>query len=511
MSLSLARVTSPGAPRFATILQVSLVAVFAALVIAYASVGYIDSDDTGYAQAARGWVREFPHVASHHWGLRHVIVLPMAMMFRLFGDNEITLVTPMVLSLAALMTLYFLCVRRVAGLNAGLLAALLVALVPMFVLNATTVTTDLPEAALIVASVWTFHFAWQDKRTGLFILAGVLAGLGFITRETSIALVLLYGLLFIVNYGGSRLPYIWMGVGFALVIGADTALLAWGSGDPLHRLHVSAQGVERDNPSMADQFETEAGVDRFGSLAAPRWLSAILVLFANQNMGLIYWAAVPAAAVLVFMRGKAPAGAAARLFAGLALVWFLLTSFVFYFLWILPRYQSVTTAAVIVPLAIVLGPLIDSGRWRLPAAVIIALAGVELLIISATDRNPLYGERALIAYLRQHDGTVLTDPGTAKGAEWFLEREGLTERVVAAPPQPGATYFYNERPRRRPPADWLNGAQRQDWTQIASFDRMPGPLARLVDQLGLRRYLPGVIARKLNPTPQVVRVYRVPE
>lgn len=492
-------------------LALACAAAFVAFIILFSFVGYTDSDDGMYAQAARGWVEGFPYLPMSHWGLRHVLVLPMAALFWAFGENEATLVAPMVLAFLALLATSFVFVTRVAGRNAGLVAAVLIASVPMFALNATTVTTDIAEALLILSSIWLFHFAWDGMRRDLFVASGVLAALACITRETSVALVLFYGLLFLMNYGGSRMAYVWMGVGFAVVLGLDTALLAWASGDPIHRLSVSLKGVAGDNPAMAGQFETQPGVDRFGNLAAPRWLSAFLVLFVNQSVGAICWVAVPVGIALALRRGDSPQGRIVRLLVGAAVVWFVITSFLLWFLWILPRYQSVTVVAFILPLSMLLGRLLDRGRWAIPALVIAGVVAVELLIISVTNRDPLRAERSLVAYVRQHPGPVRTDPVTLRGARWFLEQDGLAGHVTAAAPEPGSTFFLNSAPRRALPKDWVMPAPRPEWVEVASFERPPVPAAAIVERLGLERFVPALVMRKLRPPPQTARVYRLPE
>src|SRR4051812_6811269 len=60
-------------------------------------VGYIESDDWFYAEAARNWAAHFPFIGSTHWGLRHMIVLPMAASFAIAGLGEGSLVLPLMI------------------------------------------------------------------------------------------------------------------------------------------------------------------------------------------------------------------------------------------------------------------------------------------------------------------------------------------------------------------------------------------------------------------------------
>ena len=105
---------------------------------------------------------------------------------------------------------------------------------------------------------------------------------------------------------------------------------------------------------------------------------------------------------------------------------------------------------------------------------------------------------------------VQTDPGTLRGAEWLLQIRGIGDRVRAAAPEPGQTYFYDAAPRRGIPQSWP--VQRPDpkWVVLARFSQARGLGAVLVNRLGLRKLLPAPIARKLDPSPRTAMLYRVP-
>ena len=481
----------------------------AVALIAYGWVGLTDSDDLNYAVAAQAWVDHFPLVSSGHWGLRHVIVLPMAFLVRLFGASEATLVAPSTAYLAALLILTVLCLRRVADLASGLLAAAALVTVPLISSGVSVVTTDIPEAFFAIGSLWAFAFATRQRRWWLFLLSGALAGLGFLTRETSVALLVLYGLAFLAGIGGSRLSYLWIGAGWSIVFGLDWLFLFWGSGDPLWRFHVSLNGVAHDNPTMAGQFAADPGFDRFGSLAAPRWLQPILILFANQNLGPFFWLAVPAA----FVAWRLERGERRRLvalFGALALIWFVLTGYVFLGLWVLPRYEITVAAALAVPLGMALAQLVRRGHGRPAAFALTVLVVSNLALVSAADKQPLFGERALVTLAQRGDAPVLTDPGTYKGASWLLGVNGLDDRVAAGLPQPGGLYVFTSSSRKGLPGDWPLRQPSPDWQEIATVREAPRWPALVVRFLGLERVLPPALARKLNPGLRWATLYRVP-
>lgn len=163
--------------------------------------GYSESDDQFYAAAAEGWRQHAPYLGLNHWGIRHVIVLPMALLFALFGQSETTLVLPAVLYATGLIALLGYIAFRLHGWLACACAIALAGSLPVVATGASLVSTDVPEAFYVIGSVWGYICAAQRGSTRLFLLSGLLAGLAVITRETAVALLALYALLFVARRG----------------------------------------------------------------------------------------------------------------------------------------------------------------------------------------------------------------------------------------------------------------------------------------------------------------------
>jgi 4-amino-4-deoxy-L-arabinose transferase-like glycosyltransferase len=93
--------------------------------------------------------------------------------------------------------------RIVYGPRAGLLAALFALGSPMFVSMMHEYDLDPPQAALVAVTVWAVLSSKRFERLGISALAGLLAGLALMTKETSV--VFLGGfLLVVVIRGGWR-------------------------------------------------------------------------------------------------------------------------------------------------------------------------------------------------------------------------------------------------------------------------------------------------------------------
>jgi len=502
--------TSTSGPASTGLLGAAAVALVFAALLAATWVGFIESDDLEYARSAALWLDDFPHLGPSHWGLRHLIVLPIAASFALLGRGEVALLLPTVLYAAAIVAMTGLCVRRVAGSTAGLVAALLVATLPVVVTGASLVYSDTIETFFVLASLWAYWFATRSGRAGLFLASGALAGCAFITRETTAALLAFYLVLFLLA-PRRIMDFVRMGAGFLVVVGLDTAFLWAASGDPFWRFTVSSRGVAGDNPALAHFQVNAGGLDRHGVIVAPRPIQALLAVFANQSMGLLPWVAVPAAIALARSPVLGRRRSAANHFAGLALVWFLLLSYAFTFMWIVPRYQTVALVALCVPLSIWLAGRIDSGAWRLPALLLLAIAGSGAALAMVADRELLFGERGLVAFARTAPaGPIRTDPATLCGADWLLQVEGLRHRVTAGPCVPGGLCYANPRPRRPLPADWTRQPAPPGATILLEVPRRTGVIAQILARTGLLSMMPGAVRVKLDPAPVIAQGFRMP-
>lgn len=483
--------------------------IFIVTMIGASWVGFIESDDLAYANAADGWLLHAPFLGGTHWALRHFIVMPLAVSFAIFGHGEMALALPMLFYGIGLLLLMGLCVGHVAGPVAGVLTPVLIASVPTFALGATLGATDVPEAFLIMASFWAFHFASQSSRRWLFVASGVLAGCGLLTRETTVALLVPYAILFAVGYG-KRGNYLWMGAGFMAVVGIDLIYLYVLSGDPLWRIHVTQRGVSNDSP-YNPLFSAPAGAaDPFGLYALPRALQAVLLLFASPAVGFFAWFGIPAAVRLAWAPPSGGAGKIARLFTLLAVAWFLMLNFVFLVLWVIPRYQLVTLCALAVPASILLAGWLERGmRWRV-AAVLAPLLASGLLLSIASDHGLLFGERALVSFTHQTNEPIRTDPATLEGAQWLLQVAGADGRVTAAAPVAGGLYFVNHTPRRHLPADWVARDIPTGSTVVAGYVQPSGLISTAAAAIGLDRIMPEVVWRKIQPQPRRAEAMRVP-
>jgi 4-amino-4-deoxy-L-arabinose transferase-like glycosyltransferase len=445
----------------------ALLWVIACAMFWFAWTGFISSDDEYYVSSGLGWLHDFPFVARNFGEIRAGVGIPMAVMIGLFGESELTVVSSTALFFLATLSLTLEMLSRVLPPAPAFVASAGMVAIPLFAVSATIPNADLPELFFVVSSFWMFWLATQRERRGyLLILSGVSAALAFSAHEVSVALVLFYGILFMVGYGMPRRMYWIMAIGFLAVLLGEALYYLLATGDPLYRFELSVKGA-----GVRDR--TEVGFLQFsrsGTLHVWEPIDPLIMLFTHQHQfSLLGFFTLPAL-WWTFFGPKPPsveAGFTVRLLAGLGTVWLVFSALALTNQQLLPRYYTVSaycfylTAAMWFVLAL----------WpRYPKSVIgLAFASVlvGLIGIYVSNSNPRFGERTLVRYLSETHGLVYTDPMTAEKSHWYCRWAKLDcGRIVAGPPPPGGIYFYN--PKN---ADHANRLMKPD--EVALYQPKP--------------------------------------
>jgi len=301
-------------------------------------VGYQGHDDAYYAAAALDWVQHFPALGTQHWALRYPLVLPTAALIRIFGFSVPALAAIDLAAYAAFLLVGYAAARHWFGWPAAAALTAIAILVPQFPVQATYANPDLLEMALVMGSFWLVMLARQ--RGGpwrLMLSAGVLAGVGFLTRETTMALGPLYGLMLLARPAMARWRYLLIGVGFFAVVGAQMGYFAVQTGDPLYRVRLSATHDLVDRTAQAARVT--GTLDKEGVLATGLVAAPLAALFVSQKYGLLFYLAVPAYLVSRRARWLNDAGLSVLDWAALgAIASFLFVALNVGILYIVPRY-----------------------------------------------------------------------------------------------------------------------------------------------------------------------------
>lgn len=487
-----------------TLVGLSLV-VFIALVT-YAWVGYLGSDDVTYADGAYGWLESFPYVGGHGT-VRYTITVPMALSFLALGESEFAMALPTLLYGLGLIAILVLMLHRVLGTAPAAFAALVLITSPVLVTWVSIASVDIIEAFFIFASLFFFWSAGKQSGQWRYLFAaGLLAGLGFLTRETSVFLLAFYGIAFLTGYGIHRLGHFVMAAGFFTVWLAEVAYFFVMTGDPLYRINISL-----NHDSTIDR-----SIDVAGNVIAHPLIDPLLVMLANQEFAVLFWVVVPASLWLLLSKSVSPEiRRITLLFGGVGLVWMLCVGAVQSLLPLNPRYFLISAicASVIVGLAV--SESIRLRRVKLAVMLLLLVVSGNLAGIYVENRNHMFGERALTAAIDRYPGDIYTDPLTHRRAELLLKWSGEAERIKTEAPPPGSLYVYNSLRTESlggwVPADAVKDYEPQDsWELLETITPESKLAGTIIRAIGLEHFLPGKLKNALFEGHPGVKLYRLP-
>jgi len=476
-------------------------------------VGFLASDDEYYSSAAIGWLDHFPYVGTNHWGLRHAVVLPVALSFWLGGINELSMMLPLKAYLLLLMLLTYACLARLVERKTALLASALIALTPIFALPS-SVSDDVVECFFVAASFWAFYFGSETRVKPVFlVLCGIGAGLAFVTRETSASIGIFYGLLFVRGWRVARPYFFLIAGGFLLVLAIDTVYLAIMTDDPYYRFHASMRGLAGDNPldpEIAATFPVRYGLDRIGLIGVPRAVQPVVMLLTAHQLFPLFFFVFPAGLWLWKNRARREREFEIGHLSGLlGLIWFLTLSYLLMMLWLEPRYQTVTVYCAIMVVALWFGTAnLRSISWGLVALLCIG----DLLMIYLDNKSLMFAEKTLVSLARSSGEPIYTDPATFGGASFLLNYMVPGQNVIAGLAPAGGLFFYNPSPARRGlHRDGVREFEpRSTWALLQSVTEQPKISARVLRASGLEAVLPLAVAQKLDPPLRRCYLYRLP-
>lgn len=135
------------------IIGVALVLAVTTAVRLYQPTGWLGSDDAAYYSAAEHILTGTPITRAHHHYARLAVILPVALSVALFGHHTWAVALPTFLASVTCVMLVIALGRRLFGWREGLLAGLIVAVLPYFRVLSTTAYPDTHVCLWATASV----------------------------------------------------------------------------------------------------------------------------------------------------------------------------------------------------------------------------------------------------------------------------------------------------------------------------------------------------------------------
>lgn len=469
-----------------------LLVLYGALVAVF-WVGFIASDDVTFANGGYGWIEDFPFVGGHGT-IRYPLTIPIALSFISFGGNELALALPSLLYMVGALAIGYHLIYKAAGHFAAICALLCAITVPLFIVQGSIANVDMPELFFQLASFALFLKGLDAQRPArLFFAAGAMAGLGFLTRETSVFIALFYAVLFMAGYQKNRWHYLWIAAGFLAIWVLELLYLGIMTGDPFYRIAISL-----NHDSSIDR-----SVDLAGNFIVHPALDPLLVLLFNQEFMVLFWFAIPLSAWLM-MSKKIPAASRrmARLLALYGTSIFLATGAAVTLLPLNPRYFSAPTFVAALLLGMALAHMWRA-RPKFALFILSALLASNLLGVVLENRHAVFGVRVYAALVAQMDEPVLTNTKTHYRAKMLLKWNGAAGKAIAGAPQAGALYLWDPKLASEEQSAPPTG------TIIATVQPRPDLFIRTLEAIGAKSFIPNSIWNKLANRHQAVYLIRV--
>jgi 4-amino-4-deoxy-L-arabinose transferase-like glycosyltransferase len=431
-------------PTFVVELALLIVATWFALHLNPTGFGGGPFDDQRYFDAARAWIAQPPLIGKTHWELRHPLILPLAILFRLRGE---TIATGMLLPLAAALAfaaINFVAIRQAASSRAAWIWAALFLTMPLFLRIGTSIFPEIIELLFTSAALWALWFGRQSRNPArLFAVSGLCAALAILTRETAAWLLIVYAVCLILRPGVRRSQYGWILLAGAAPLLVEWAWLSWETGDPVYRLHVAMRHVLIPSANMAGGT-VHVGHVLLNPAVGRAWippglfhvhwaLNPVLGLFADAKYGLAIWAAI------LFALMPGPRGGNRRnrgrsiLIVPLLLVVLLSFAFATYVLMISQdqRYYALALSCVALIAALLGDRLWSTGR-RTVVIVMTGLVLVSNIMLTLQFRRFDDVASAAMPLIR-----TAREPTVAGQLRQPLAEAGLSGRIVtgASPPR----------------------------------------------------------------------------
>jgi 4-amino-4-deoxy-L-arabinose transferase-like glycosyltransferase len=369
-------------------------------------IGYQGHDDRSYIAFA--WM--FAHGGdfamrgiADPWTGRMLAWLPSALYIRLFGDSEWVLVLHSLLCSLGSVAIAFGVVRQFHGRHAALVAAGMMAVLPIDVLYGTRAFGDQGTGTLCVATLACFLMTLHTRSSRWALGTGLAWGLAYLSKETAMLMLVPF---LLVLWMRRDMPWRLVGIaasGLALVVAFELLFWLFQTGDALYRWHATLGSRERIVPppkaivSWIDWIPSPIPSEIMRSNNT--LLDALLMLTTNEEWGLLFFLALPLS-LLACKRGDAVLRAVAVfMLAMVLLLAFLPLHFPHYTLGRDPRHFT----AVSLPAVWLVAVWLVQQRALLRRALmsLFALSWGVCLIVGVVSSD-IGTARALAAYALEH-------------------------------------------------------------------------------------------------------------
>lgn len=418
------------------------------------------TDDLNYADLARieaGTLFEGPPEGfeHNHHSLRKGLVVPVALLYRLFGINDLTTGAVPFLCSLGLIVLAHRFGRLLASEAVGLMSAALMACFPLSIIFASVLWPTEPQAFMVSWAMYLFFEAEQRRQDGAppghgrWLAIGLILGLAYLIHITSLFVALFFLAYLAVYWRRFTWRWGWVAAGVILILLLE-AVAYYGFHEEWW--YSFRQANRSQNEGMGWGFIVNwEGTSQLieGTPLASFWLGPWSMAALNQEFALYYLVGVPALAWAAWRR---PTLRPVALWFAVVFLWtaYGTTSPAHWMhLGRMPRYYAVIS----LPLVVAMAAMAESLWRRRPALAALGVCAVGasgLLGAALDDGTNSWFEDRFVEHVQAHpELTYATDHHTYSVALYY---EGFSEmlpqvRVITEPPP--RAYIYKDAKVRR--------------------------------------------------------------
>ena len=159
---------------------------FALLLRLTCFTGLIASDDLTYSRFAQQIASGQYALEYHHYAIRYGVILPVGLVYALFGVSEwSTIIVPLLTSTSSVVLLALIA-TRLFGIRAGLIAGLFLATFPLHLYHATILVPEPIVEFYVLLAVLIYVRTDERATVAMGALAGVLIGVAYLTKEPAL-------------------------------------------------------------------------------------------------------------------------------------------------------------------------------------------------------------------------------------------------------------------------------------------------------------------------------------
>jgi len=196
--------------------------------------GIGSSDSVFYTKFAYDISTNSLDFSESHFTSRIGLLIPVSIIFAIFGVNELTSnMLPLLISLSSIILIYGFG-KLLFNKRTGLIAAFILSLLPVDIIYATRLNTDFTSAFFIALGVYFFLKAERTKTSLLYIISGLSIGLAYLIKELSI-LIGLFFIAYVIYYKKIKAVYFLVPFGFLVIFSMGALYFYTETGNPLYQ------------------------------------------------------------------------------------------------------------------------------------------------------------------------------------------------------------------------------------------------------------------------------------